>query len=74
MIGRFRAKGALKELFSFKEISRVIIAGILAIIGYILYTGEETYSDIGLILILISVVVNGIPIIIGAIKIYLFFN
>jgi Cd2+/Zn2+-exporting ATPase len=68
MIGRFRTQGALKELFSFKEVFRVIIAGILAIIGYILYTGEETYTDIGLILILISVTVNGIPIVIGAIN------
>jgi len=68
MIGRFSNLGSYKELLLAKDFLRVGFAGLLALVGFFLDKGNEIYSTIGLTLILISVGVNGIPIILEAIQ------
>lgn len=68
MIGRFSKPGSYKELLKFKDFFRVGLGGLLALAGYLWDWGSEPSSAIGLILILSSVAVNGLPIVWEAIK------
>jgi len=63
MIGRFSKLGVYRELFRGKDILRVIIGGLLALAGFIINQYQAAFSVIGDVLIIVSVGINGLPII-----------
>ncbi len=82
MIGRFSRPGVYRELLQQAEFLRVIIAGILALLSFLLDRGiypasaithsfnlsEDTIATIAMVFALASVTINGLPIIWGGIK------
>jgi Cd2+/Zn2+-exporting ATPase len=68
MIGRFSKLGVYQELFRLRDFYLAFAAAILALISYIVDYGSHATSLVGNGLALISVAINGTPIIWGAIK------
>ncbi|WP_300157175.1 cation-translocating P-type ATPase [Solidesulfovibrio sp.] len=67
MIGRFSSLGAYKGLFAFKELALCLAGGVLALAAYLVRpeTGPVWPS---VLLGLLSVAINGLPIVIGAVR------
>ena len=68
MIGRFSQRGVYRELFQSRDFYRVMFAGTLALASYLWDRGSDTASTVGVAFALVSVVINGLPIIWGAVK------
>ena len=68
MIGRFAKLGVYEELFRLRDFHIALAAGFLALLSYAIDYGNELPTYPGKSLVLISVVINGFPIIKGAIK------
>ena len=68
MIGRFSQIGIYRELAHSRVFYRVAFAGLLALASYLWDRGSESASTIGIGLALVSLVLNGLPIIWGALK------
>ncbi len=68
MIGRFSQIGIYRELGRSRVFYRVALAGVLAMASYLWDRGSESASTVGMALALVSLVLNGLPIIWGAIK------
>ena len=68
MIGRYSELGVYRELMRTPLFYRVAFAGGLALASYLWERGAETPSRVGITLALASVVLNGIPIVWGAIQ------
>jgi Cd2+/Zn2+-exporting ATPase len=68
MIGRFSNLGVYRELLRTGEFYRIALAGLLALGSYLWDRGGGTASKFGMILALSSVAINGLPILLGAIK------
>lgn len=68
MIGRFAKLGAYHELLQSREFLRTLAAGVLALVSYLWEAGSETPSLVSVIPALLSVSINGLPIIWGAMK------
>ncbi len=68
MIGRFSKLGVYQELFRLRDFYISLAAAILALLSYTIDYGNQSPSLIGNVFALISVAVNGFPIIWGAIK------
>ena len=68
MIGRFAHPGTYRELFHGRDVLRVLAGGLLAAAGFAVRQLTDWPVPIGNLLILISVGINGVPIIGGAIK------
>jgi Cd2+/Zn2+-exporting ATPase len=66
MIGRFSQRGIYRELMHSHEFIRVVLAGALALAGYLYDRAYGPGTIPGLILVLTSVVLNGVPILWGA--------
>jgi len=67
MIGRFSQRGIYRELMHSHEFIRVVLAGALALASYLYDQAYGPGTIPGLILVLTSVVLNGIPILWGAV-------
>ena len=67
MIGRFSRLNTYRELFEIKDIVRVILGGFPALVGFLMGFGTGVLPWAGNLLILISVGINGFPIIRGAV-------
>lgn len=67
MIGRFSQRGIYRELMHSHEFIRVVLAGALAPASYLYDQAYGPGTIPGLILVLTSVVLNGIPILWGAV-------
>lgn len=68
MIGRFSQLGIHRELVRSGEFYRVAFAGSLALASYLWDRGSGATSSVGTGLALVALVLNGVPIIWGAIK------
>ena len=68
MIGRFSKLGVYQELFKLRDFYLALTAATLALISFYIDYGHENTSIIGNTLAIISVVINGTPIIWGAVK------
>ena len=68
MIGRFSQSGIYRELARSREFYRISFAGLLALVSYLWDRGSVTLSTIGVALALISLALNGLPIVWGAIR------
>ncbi len=68
MIGRFAKLGVYQELLRSGYFYRVSFAGALALASYLWDRGNGSLSTVGIALSLASVVINGTPIIWGAIR------
>ena len=68
MIGRFSQVGVYRELARSHEFYRIAFAGGLALAGYLWDRGNESESVIGVTLALLSLSLNGLPIVWNAIK------
>ena len=68
MIGRFARPGVYRELARSRDFYRILLAGALALAGYLVDRGGAERSVAGNALALASVTLNGVPIIIGAIR------
>jgi Cd2+/Zn2+-exporting ATPase len=68
MIGRFSKTSVCRELLRLRDFYISIIAGGLALAGYLVDYGQSEASYIGIALALISVAMNGLPIVWGALK------
>jgi Cd2+/Zn2+-exporting ATPase len=68
MIGRFTKLGVYRELFSLKDFYLAFGAAILALISFFVDFGNPSASFWGKALAILSVVINGAPIIWGAVK------
>ncbi len=68
MIGRFAKLGVYQELFRLRDFYLAFAAALLALLSYILDYGNESPSMTGNVLAIISVAINGAPIIWGAIR------
>ena len=68
MIGRFAQLGVYRELARSRDFYRVSLAGLLALASYVWDGGGEHASPTGIVLALGSLSLNGIPIIMGAVK------
>ena len=66
MIGRFANLGAYRELLNLSDLLRVLAGGLLALAGFTWEKAAGSPSAVGPLLILLSVAVNGVPIIWGA--------
>ena len=66
MIGRFTKLGVYRELFRLRDFYLAFGAGILALLSYLIDYGHPTSSLWGNTLAILSVVVNGAPIVWGA--------
>jgi Cd2+/Zn2+-exporting ATPase len=66
MIGRFSQRGIYRELMHSHEFIRVVLAGALALASYLYDQAYGPGTIPGLIMVLTSVVLNGIPILWGA--------
>ena len=66
MIGRFSNLGVYQELFRLKIFYIATVAAILALLSYIIDHGNPSTSFVGNALALVSVAINGAPIIWGA--------
>jgi Cd2+/Zn2+-exporting ATPase len=68
MIGRFSQVGVYRELARSHEFYRITFAGGLVLASYLWDRGNESESTIGVTLVLLSLVLNGLPIVWNAIK------
>ena len=68
MIGRFSKLGVYQELFRLKDFYITFAAAILALLSYLIDYGNQSTSSWGNAFALISVAINGFPIIWGALK------
>jgi Cd2+/Zn2+-exporting ATPase len=68
MIGRFSKLGVYQELFRLRDFYFAFAAAILALLSYLIDYGNQSASLFGIALALISVAINGSPIIWGAVK------
>ena len=68
MIGRFSNLGAYEDLLKSSDFFKIGFAGLLAMVGFIAGKYGNGYLLISQIFILISVAINGLPIIVEAIK------
>ena len=68
MIGRFSNLGIYRELLRSSDLYRIAFAGVLALAAWLWDRGGDGVSTIGMVLALGSVVLNGVPIIWGALK------
>jgi Zn2+/Cd2+-exporting ATPase len=68
MIGRFSNLGVYRELLRSSDFYRIVLAGALALAAWGVDQGSHQISTLGLALALASVVLNGTPIIWGALK------
>ena len=68
MIGRFAKLGTYRELFDAGDLARVLLGGLLALAGFVLEKSAGATSAVSTALILLSVAVNGVPIIWGALS------
>jgi len=68
MIGRFSKLGVYQELFRLRDFYITFAAAILALLSYLIDYGNQSTSFWGNVFALISVAINGFPIIWGAIK------
>ncbi len=68
MIGRFSQIGAYKDLFDSKEVLRVLVGGLCALVGFLLPRTGSSPFEWGDRLIFLSVAINGLPIIWGAVS------
>ncbi len=66
MIGRFSKLGVYQELFRLRDFYFSVSAAVLALLSFIVDYGGESASAIGNTFALISVAINGTPIILGA--------
>jgi Cd2+/Zn2+-exporting ATPase len=66
MIGRFANLGTYRELFDVAELVRVMAGGLLAVAGFAWEKSVGAPAAVGTSLILLSVALNGVPIIWGA--------
>lgn len=67
MIGRFSRLGVYRELLQSQEFTRVALGGILALAGYLWDIRHESGTLPAQLLLLISIGLNGLPIVWGAI-------
>lgn len=68
MIGRFSKLGVYQELFRLRDFYLAAGAAVLALLSFIVDYGSPTASRLGSALAIISVAVNGTPIVWGAVK------
>jgi len=68
MIGRFTKLGVYQELFKLRDFYIASSAGLLALASFLVDYGHQAPSNLGMSLAIFSVVINGLPIIWGAIK------
>ena len=68
MIGRFSELGVYHELASSREFYRVLLAGLLGLVSYLLDRGSGSASSLGMALALASLTLNGVPIVWNAIR------
>ena len=68
MIGRFAKLGVYHELLRLRDFYVAAGAGLLALASYLVGGGRTPPSDMGMVLALISVTLNGLPIVWGAVK------
>ena len=68
MIGRFSKVGVYKELFTAKEFGLCLMGGGLALGGYFWAWAHQSPAWIGIALTLASVILNGLPIVRGAVQ------
>jgi len=68
MIGRFAHLGVYRELAQSREMYRIALGGFLGLAGYLWNEGNGTVTSFGQALILASLLINGFPIIWGAVK------
>ncbi len=68
MIGRYSQLGVYQDLLRSRYFYRVAFAGALALASYLWDRGAETPSTTGTALALASVVINGTPIVWGAVR------
>jgi Cd2+/Zn2+-exporting ATPase len=68
MIGRFSKLGVYQELFRLRDFYLAISAAALALLSFIIDYGNDSASIVGNTLAIISVAINGAPIIWGAVE------
>jgi Cd2+/Zn2+-exporting ATPase len=68
MIGRFSKLGVYRELVQLKDFYYAFAAAVLALLSFIIDYGTPAPSMVGNLLAIISVAINGAPIIWGAVK------
>jgi Cd2+/Zn2+-exporting ATPase len=68
MIGRFSKLGVYQELFRLRDFYLAFAAASLALFSFLIDYGNQTTSLLGNILAIISVGINGAPIVWGAVK------
>ena len=68
MIGRYSKLGVYQELFRLRDFYLAVVAAALALLSFIIDRGHEAPSLVGNALAIVSVAINGAPIIWGAIK------
>lgn len=68
MIGRFAELGVYRELARSREMYRIAVGGLLGLAGYLWNEANGSATNFGQTLILASLLINGFPIIWGAVK------
>ena len=68
MIGRFTKLGVYEELFRLRDFYIALSAGVLALASFMIDPGHQDPSKLGMSLAIVSVTINGLPIIWGAVK------
>ncbi|MBW1752573.1 MAG: cation-translocating P-type ATPase, partial [Deltaproteobacteria bacterium] len=68
MIGRFTKLGVYEELFRLRDFYIALSAGVLALASFMIDPGRQDPSKLGISLAIVSVTINGLPIIWGAVK------
>jgi len=68
MIGRFTKLGVYEELFRLRDFYIALSAGVLALASFMIDPGHQDPSKLGISLAIVSVTINGLPIIWGAVK------
>jgi Cd2+/Zn2+-exporting ATPase len=67
MIGRFSKLGVYRELLRSGDFVRTLAAGALALASYVWDRHSGAATPIGMVLALLSITINGVPIIWGAV-------
>jgi len=68
MIGRFTKLGVYEELFRLRDFYIALSAGVLALASFMIDYGHQAPGNLGISLAIVSVTINGLPIIWGAVK------
>ncbi|MEW6137835.1 MAG: cation-translocating P-type ATPase [Thermodesulfobacteriota bacterium] len=68
MIGRFAELGVYRELARSREMYRIAVGGLLGLAGHLWNEANGSATNFGQTLILASLLINGFPIIWGAVK------